>query len=420
MPPARRPGPSTFPIPPTSPSRTTTPKSQPSSTGCSRVEPADRDDNSFNRARLARGRVVKDISSTNLLPWIVDRYPEVPVVYLLRHPVPVAWSQASMGWGTLGPYLRHGTGAGDDPPLCRTELMRQTFVENVLRWCLENVVPLTTLAPDAAHVVLYEEAVRDPEAELGRLATYLHRFGHPWSRWSAVRAPTARPSSTDFRRTSEHPGDRAASWRHEVPASWADEAGSVVAAFGLDRIYGPDADPRMHASEVLDTTSGPPRAARPMATRASGGGRPSPGAPATTVRRWLIGSAVPREPQADPGSSRPAPARAPARSRRGRLPRGGARSGDAPGSERVPPVIVLGAPATVTPAVRALVDQAQRRADPRMPERPPGIESTVRAATCSAAVPWLTEHRPPIPVVVVLRHPLSVRGSSLGGDGTGP
>ena len=89
-----------------------------------------------NRARLPIRRFVKDTNTVNLLPWIVAHYPEVPIIYLLRHPFAVSWSYTELGWRSdpLGRLLVNEH-FGSHQAEFSAELIRQTFLYNVTLWC---------------------------------------------------------------------------------------------------------------------------------------------------------------------------------------------------------------------------------------------------------------------------------------------
>ena len=138
--------------------------------------------NKFNRYRFPRHRLVKEVRATNLLPRILARYPGMPVVFLLRHPVPTAWSAAQLYWK---PYLTEFLKQRplmEGPLAPFAELIAEEaagtdlFQKHVLRWCLENYVPVNQLAPGSVHVVFYENIVEDPDGELERLGRYLEGF----------------------------------------------------------------------------------------------------------------------------------------------------------------------------------------------------------------------------------------------------
>lgn len=222
----------------------------------------------YNSVRLARRRMVKEIRINNLLPWLVRRYPDTPVVYLLRHPVPSARSLAQLGWpdrlpdffgqpelmaGPLAPMAataRHWAAEGD------------AFRRFVLRWCLENWVPLHRLGPVEAHVVFYEDLVADSARELERLGRYLGRFpSFAGTRWTPATLATAldRPSVTNYRHTDVAAGvARLSRWIDEEDAGAVADALGIVEAFGLGGLYGLGARPLVGPDAVLGS---PPRAA---------------------------------------------------------------------------------------------------------------------------------------------------------------
>ncbi|MEP6811394.1 MAG: sulfotransferase domain-containing protein [Actinomycetota bacterium] len=147
-----------------------------------------------NRRRIASRRIVKEIRITNLVPWIRTRHPALRIVYAVRDPVAVARSWLELGWGDgLEEFL------DQEPLLARFReedgAIREIaghgdqFERHILRWCLENAIPLKREpAPDVHHVV-YERLRTEPQQELERLFGYL---GKPVDgAYEAVRKPSA-------------------------------------------------------------------------------------------------------------------------------------------------------------------------------------------------------------------------------------
>jgi hypothetical protein len=130
-----------------------------------------------NRRRLARRRIVKEIRLTNLLPWIRARHPDLRIVYAVRDPVVVAQSWLELGWGDDLDVL-----LAQDELMAEFAGLRASIDEiarggdiverHVLRWCLENAIPLTRELPDV-HRIVYEDLRREPEREIERLFAYL-------------------------------------------------------------------------------------------------------------------------------------------------------------------------------------------------------------------------------------------------------
>ncbi len=218
----------------------------------------------YNTCRLARGRVVKEVRLNNLLPWLVRRYPAVPIVYLFRHPLATAWSSYKMQTPvkleeyTSQPLLMGALTAAQRALIERTPA-KKTVPAYVLRWCLENALPVQMLGGADVHVVLYEDLVREPAAEMARLAEFLgRRQPTVWGAWRPDPGVLARPSNSAWRDDKQRPPtgeQRVAGWHEAMGPALIEEAMTTVAAFGLDRLYGDDTSPRVAASGVL---RGPP------------------------------------------------------------------------------------------------------------------------------------------------------------------
>lgn len=213
-----------------------------------------------NQVRFVHRRLVKDVWQNPLVPWMAERFPELPVVYLLRHPLASASSAASMRWDLFfesmlaqpalfdGPLrdvagLVHELATDDDP-----------VVPHVVRWCIENAVLTRLLEPDRVHVLFFESLVDDVDGQLRLIDTHLSGGGP--DRFPVHRREPAsadRPSLSDYRReTREASGeDRLTRWTRELTDATVERCLEVVDAFGLGRIYGRDPRPRLAASEVL-------------------------------------------------------------------------------------------------------------------------------------------------------------------------
>jgi len=210
----------------------------------------------YNTVHFPVRRLVKEVRITNLLPWIVRRYPTTPVVYLMRHPVPTAWSVTALGWpekleeflaqeslmqGPLEPFhdLIHEAATSGDK-----------FHRVVLQWCLENFVPSQMLDGGRVHVAFYEDLVEDPWGELKRLRSYLQLFtATRWDLQMASVDSVTRPSQSRNRGTAE--SNRLDGWVSDVPAAQVERALSLVSGFGLDRIYANSTRPVIPVEHVL-------------------------------------------------------------------------------------------------------------------------------------------------------------------------
>jgi len=213
-----------------------------------------------NTVRLPTGRVVKEVRANNLAPWLVTEFPDVPVVYLLRHPLATAVSASDL---SQNDHLDDLVGQADF--MARfgpaKELIDRTMAERrattaawVLRWCLENALPIRLLRPGSVHVVFYEDLVVKPKAELDRLAGYLGQKNPArWGGWQAAPAALDRPSRSSWRDGERRPStdERVSGWREAVDDRELEESLELLGAFGLDRVYGAEPAPLLGPERLL-------------------------------------------------------------------------------------------------------------------------------------------------------------------------
>jgi hypothetical protein len=206
--------------------------------------------------RLPQSRVVKDIHSNNLVPWYRATFPEVPVIFAVRHPIPACRSRLRYGgFDQIGRYLATEAGRHKAEESALAEWLPiydahrehpDPLVGAVTEWCIENVHPLSLAVAGEALLTFYETAVREPTVELERMAEFCApALGQ--GREDFDRESMRAPSTTDFFGTiSAADGTGGwdamlATWMTEVPAATTRACVEVLADFGLDRFY--DADP---------------------------------------------------------------------------------------------------------------------------------------------------------------------------------
>ena len=182
----------------------------------------------YNLRRLARRRIVKEIRVTNLLPWIHARFPELPIVYILRDPVAVARSWHTLGWGDVLDEFLAQDELLEQFPAARSAIEsisrdRAPMARHLLRWCLENTIPLRSLSSaDTVHVVTYERLRSDPHAGFGCL---FRAVGRQYD--AAAAAAVSRRSAT-----ADYPRRRAA----DDDPTWVPLARELTEVFGISRL----------------------------------------------------------------------------------------------------------------------------------------------------------------------------------------
>lgn len=204
----------------------------------------------LNRRIICSTRIVKDVACTLMLKWLHARFPGMRIVFVVRHPIAVAYSRVKLGWDDIREdYL-------GQPDLIADHLAsyagairaaKTDFERHVFNWCVENYVPFRLFAPGDIHLAFYENFCVDPERELDRLFAYL---GRPYD--ARIFSELSQPATSGFVRGRSRSSaimtedGLTETWRGHLSQNEIDRAYDIVSSFGLDRLYGrawlPDMD----------------------------------------------------------------------------------------------------------------------------------------------------------------------------------
>ncbi|MGF1449760.1 MAG: hypothetical protein ACFB20_10130 [Opitutales bacterium] len=188
----------------------------------------DRDNARF----VFRGRIVKEVRWNFLLGWVQAHWPSVPLILIVRRPMPVLRSWQTLGWLKDAQLARQAFAL---PHLLQDKRFKATWprlagrlleagqsndplLSFALQWHLSMALPLSQLPDQAYRIAGYEALTRDP-AELGPLLDF--------ARLPAPARPLAelagRRSSTDF-------GTRAAQSAKRAPEPGPEAKAAFVRA----------------------------------------------------------------------------------------------------------------------------------------------------------------------------------------------
>lgn len=206
----------------------------------------------FNKKRFPAKRLIKDIRAHLFLRWMKNRFPEIPVILLLRHPCAVAHSRLKMGWGIHLEAMLSQQALVDDhmQPFMDVIASADTeFEQHILMWCIESYLPLRQFNPGELHILFYEDLCLQPEHAIRGLMNFIGEKYAP-----AVLKQLGTPSSLALSHSAINTGDDLVeNWQAHITAEQQQQALYLLQQFGLDVIYDLDALPHANSENALST-----------------------------------------------------------------------------------------------------------------------------------------------------------------------
>lgn len=204
----------------------------------------------YNHRLVADRRLVKEIRANLFLKWLDGKFPGMPIVLLLRHPLAVASSRLHHAWNNDLDDLLEQPSLVEDFLAPHRDFIRTVsdpFERHVTQWCIENLVPLRQFQRGQIHIAYYELFSAQPRAEIGRLFAFLGK-PVPESIFERIERPSkmtwVRPG-LEKATPSEIDG-----WRRYVDRDRMARSLDILKRFGLEGIYGPSALPDPSAVEA--------------------------------------------------------------------------------------------------------------------------------------------------------------------------
>lgn len=184
-----------------------------------------------------QGRVIKCIRSTLMLRWLDIQFPEVPKVFIVRHPCAVVLSRMKLGWAT-DDDIRHFL---SQPKLMsdfladKLEIIARAKTDeekHAIIWCITNLVPVQQFVGQKLNLVFYEQVVQNPTEGIARIFQIL---GLPVN--DVVLMNISQPSLTSTASSAILTGKNLTDqWKNELSAPMIDSILSIVNEFGLSRM----------------------------------------------------------------------------------------------------------------------------------------------------------------------------------------
>lgn len=181
-------------------------------------------------------RLVKEVRANLLAPWLTRKQPDAKFIFLVRHPIPVAFSQLKGGWKLSSRRLLEQEQLIDESglkALSKFGWPDSGFESLILFWAIENSVALQSARNAGAEIVRYEDLVLQPQQTLEKIEKYIEAdFPNTvWKRFDK--------SSWSSRRTvgDLSPAEKVNRWRRDASDAQVAFVAEVLNTCELGSLY---------------------------------------------------------------------------------------------------------------------------------------------------------------------------------------
>lgn len=193
-----------------------------------------------NERIFPKYRLIKEIRANLLLRWLRDKFPNVPIIFLVRHPCAVVLSRMQLGWATdedIKPFLSQPDLIQDHlaPYLDLIRKAETDEEKHAIIWSVSYLVPWKQFQSAELKTVYYENLCTRPEIELPSVFRAIGlEFDSSW-----IQRIVNRPSQTSQETSAVVVGtNRIESWKRRLSSTQIDRILRVVDSFGLSHLYG--------------------------------------------------------------------------------------------------------------------------------------------------------------------------------------
>jgi hypothetical protein len=184
-------------------------------------------------------RIIKCVRASLMLKWIDNRFPEVPKIFIVRHPCAVVLSRMRLVWATdddIRYFLEQPKLMADflDDHMEAIKNSRTDEEKHAIIWAITNLVPIKQFQKEL-HIFRYESLVQNPEEEVSRLFELL-RIPYRSSVLDELRQPSSTASNKSAIWTGKNINDQ---WKKELNQEQIHRILNIVDIFGLSTLLEP-------------------------------------------------------------------------------------------------------------------------------------------------------------------------------------
>ncbi len=212
----------------------------------------------YNTRVFCEKRLVKEVQSNLWAMWLKKQFPRLPIILLLRHPIPTIRSRYPEYY-RVPPERRSEVDASPDrrrahylelvfgqnelvedhlaPLRSQLENADTVMEQRAVIWCIQNYVPLRQFAQGELFITFYENYCIEPENEILRLNAYL---GQKIDDSSLKRflGRLRKPSANSKLKADMLDGWKmVTSWQKKAIEDDIRQTDAVLTLFGLNSVY---------------------------------------------------------------------------------------------------------------------------------------------------------------------------------------
>ena len=193
----------------------------------------------YNHKLIATKRLLKSVTAHFLIEWLISNY-EIPLVFILRHPLAVAASRMKFQekdklWIPDFSSILNQNQLMEDylAPFEKLILGENSYFENHLIYtCVQNFVALEQLKRIPHHIVFYENVVDDPLQEIKKIRGFLHQPFYARDERLVQTMVNKR-----FMMGEATIGDPLMKWQERLSSQQIERGEEIMEMFGLDSFY---------------------------------------------------------------------------------------------------------------------------------------------------------------------------------------
>ena len=202
----------------------------------------------YNKKYYCNKRIIKAIRINQSLKWVKLNFPEIPIIYIIRHPCAVSLSKLRLNWDdNLAEYMSQPNLMNDhlEPYKKIINSAITHYEKHFMMWCIENSIVLNTFNRKDIFILFYEYLISEPEKTLIKLYKYLN-INYNSNIIDALNKPSSQSNTQSAIFRSKN---ILSDWTNYIDIKQKEYANNILKEFNLDRLYILDPLPSINEDE---------------------------------------------------------------------------------------------------------------------------------------------------------------------------